>query len=298
MREAVAIIGSGAIGGYLAGALAGAGRDVTLCVRTPFDRLTVEQGGTVREVPVRLATDPGAVRPTRWVLLTTKAQDTAGAAPWLSALAGSDTVVVAVQNGVDHRARVEPVAAGAAVMPAVIWCSVERTHPGRIVHYSNAKLAVQRGPGSAELAELFAGSGFEVAQEEDLLTVAWRKLLSNLVVNPLTALTLRRSRIFAQPELAGLMRAVLEEAVRVAAAEGAKLGPADIEAALRGFARLRPESGTSMLYDRLAGRPLEHAHLTGALVAAADRHGLAVPVNRTLLALLAAASGHRLDGTD
>jgi 2-dehydropantoate 2-reductase len=45
-----------------------------------------------------------------------------------------------------------------------------------------------------------------------------------------------------------------------------------------------------MLYDRLAGRPLEHEYITGAVVAAAERHGVAVPLNRAILALLRALS--------
>lgn len=43
-----------------------------------------------------------------------------------------------------------------------------------------------------------------------------------------------------------------------------------------------------MLYDRLAGRPLEHEFLTGAVVRAGERHGIATPLNRMLLTLLRA----------
>jgi 2-dehydropantoate 2-reductase len=45
-----------------------------------------------------------------------------------------------------------------------------------------------------------------------------------------------------------------------------------------------------MYFDRLAGRPLEHEALTGAIVAAGERHGIATPLNRALLALLRAIS--------
>jgi 2-dehydropantoate 2-reductase len=44
-----------------------------------------------------------------------------------------------------------------------------------------------------------------------------------------------------------------------------------------------------MLYDRLAGRPLEYEALSGAVVRAAERHGIDVPLNRALYALLSAA---------
>ena len=50
------------------------------------------------------------------------------------------------------------------------------------------------------------------------------------------------------------------------------------------------ELGTSMYFDRLAGRSLEHEALTGAIVLAGERHGIATPLNRALLALLRAIS--------
>jgi 2-dehydropantoate 2-reductase len=46
--------------------------------------------------------------------------------------------------------------------------------------------------------------------------------------------------------------------------------------------------GTSMLYDRLAGRALEHEYLTGAIVQMAERYGVPVPRNRMILTLLRA----------
>jgi 2-dehydropantoate 2-reductase len=49
-----------------------------------------------------------------------------------------------------------------------------------------------------------------------------------------------------------------------------------------------PELGTSMYFDRLAGRAFEVEALTGAIVAAGERHGLATPLNRMLLTLLRA----------
>ena len=50
----VAVIGSGGIGGYVAAALAEAGRTVTMCVRTPFETLTVEDKYGTRTVPMRV----------------------------------------------------------------------------------------------------------------------------------------------------------------------------------------------------------------------------------------------------
>lgn len=297
MDDSTAIIGSGAIGGYLAGELQRAGRDVTLCVRTPIDRLVIVDEGIEREAPVRIATDPGAAGPVRWILLATKAQDVPGAAPWLAALAGPETTTVVVQNGIDHEERARPfLPAGAAVLPAIIHCSVERPAPGRVVHHGGARLAVPRGAEGAAFAALFAGTVFAVAQEEDFTTTAWRKLLSNAIVNPLTALTLRRMSLFEDERIRALARELFAEVVAVGRAAGARIDMADAEEVLAGYRR-SGEGGSSMLYDRLAERPLEHAFISGAVVRAGDAHGVPVPLNRALLALAGAASGHRLDAS-
>jgi 2-dehydropantoate 2-reductase len=58
-----------------------------------------------------------------------------------------------------------------------------------------------------------------------------------------------------------------------------------------------PELGTSMYFDRLAGRPLEADALTGAIVAAGERLGVPTPLNGALLALLSAVSDAQVSGT-
>jgi 2-dehydropantoate 2-reductase len=298
MSHEVAIVGSGAIGGYLAAELAEAGRGVTLCVRTPFETLVVEEPDRRREVQLPIATDPGAVSPVRFVLLATKSQDTAGTKPWLDRLVGPDTTIVVVQNGVGHLERVGPLAPSAkAILPAIIYCSVERVAPGRIVHHAAAALSLPKHSEAASIAELFAPTSFTVTEEADFTTVAWRKLLANIVANPITSLTLRRIRVIQEADVQALASGILDEAVRVAVAEGAKLTEGDAKKVLQGMGRGSPDGGTSMLYDRLAGQPLEHEYITGAVVRAAERHGMDVPLNRAILALLRAASRGKLDGS-
>ena len=84
---------------------------------------------------------------------------------------------------------------------------------------------------------------------------------------------------------------VAEETVAVAASTGAELTRDDASAVVQGQLEVSPEMGSSMLYDRLAGRPLEHDAITGAVVRFGERAGIATPLNRALLALLRATSG-------
>ncbi|MFD8548382.1 2-dehydropantoate 2-reductase [Streptomyces sp. NPDC059649] len=285
----VAVIGAGAIGGYVAALTRWAGLDVTLCVRSPLRDLAVESGGEVRPAAVRIVTDPARVAPVDWVLLTTKAQDTASAEGWLRRLCGPETVVAVLQNGIDQEERVVPlVPRGTAILPTVVYISAERIAPGRVRHHVASELHVPEGPLADRFAALLAGTGLRVHPVPDFTTAVWRKLFTNLAANPLTALLQQRIGVFADPEMAALSRDLLREAAVVARAEGADIGEADIARTLELYAHAPPDGGSSMLYDRLAGRPLEHEYLTGAVVRAAERHGIATPLNRMLLVLLRA----------
>lgn len=289
-RQRVAVIGAGAIGGFFAAAAETAGHEVTLCVRQPFDELVVERRGVVRAARVAIAAAPEDVAPAPWVLLATKAQDVAAAAPWLERLAGPGAVVAVLQNGVDHVGLVGPFARGAEVLPTIVRTSAERVAPGRIRVHTGRRLVVPAGPTGERLVALFAGSDAEIVQDPDFATSSWRKLLANVSVNPITALTLRRIGVMREEDVRKLARGLLTEAVQVAQAEGAGLSELDIEPTLDEYARFNADGGSSMLYDRLAGRSMEHDHLTGTVVRLAARHGIDVPLNRAVLALLRASA--------
>jgi 2-dehydropantoate 2-reductase len=293
MVSKVAVVGAGAIGGVLAQAVAEAGHDVTLCVRGPVSALTVERAGAVHTVPARIAADPdtaGESGPADWVLLTTKAHQVNGAAPWLTGLCGPRTVVVAVQNGVDHVGRLVPLGLRGPVLPAIAYISARRDAPGRVVHIFGDRVLVPHGSAGSEFARLLAGGPVTVELAADFRTEAWRKLLVNVAANPVTALTGRPVGVLAEPGIPWLVRGLLTEAVAAANAAGARLSAADVAATLDFYAGLGAAMGTSMLEDRLAGRPTEHDEITGAVVRAADKHGVEVPLNRAVLALLGAVS--------
>jgi 2-dehydropantoate 2-reductase len=287
-KARVAVIGAGGIGAVLAEAAQAAGQQVTLCVRTPIPRLEVERGGEVHAVPVAMATDPARQKPVDWVLLATKAQDTASAAPWLKNLLGPGTVVVVAQNGIEHETRVRPLAGPATVLPALVYFAAERVALGRIRHYSGRRMIVPRGEPGAALEALLKGSLVELRQEADFNTAAWKKLMSNAAANPITTLTLQRIGVMGQPGIRELALALLRETAAVGRAAGATLGERDVEEVMAVYAATPKGGGSSMLYDRLAGRPLEHRYLTGAVVRFADKLGVPVPMNRAVLALLEA----------
>ena len=80
---------------------------------------------------MRSVTAPEALGEAEWAFVALKGPDSPGAAPWLEAAVGPDTVVVAVQNGVEHRENVEPYAQGAPVLPALAYTGRRARRAGR-----------------------------------------------------------------------------------------------------------------------------------------------------------------------
>lgn len=296
----VAVVGVGAIGGTAAYALADAGHDVTLCVRSPFDALILESKGKELRSPARVATNPASVGHVDWLFIATKTQDTVKTKPWLDALVGPETKVVLLQNGIDSVETATPLIHGAKAIPAIVYISAEKVSGGRIRHHFGNKVEV---PECAEAEQLKVLCGenpwFTITPRADFINAIWKKYLCNLALNPVTALTLQRFWVMTMPSIRPLTRKLILEAAAVGRHMGMTLTDAELDGIIDYCATLDPAGGTSMMYDRMAGKPLEFEHLTGTVVRLAHKFGVDVPVNETLLALIEAidgAAGRASDG--
>ena len=177
----MAVVGLGSIGGVAAGVLAGAGHhDVLACARRPIARLTLERNEGPVELALPVLTDPGQAKPVDWVLLCTKAHQTAATAPWLARLCRPAARIAVMQNGIDHVARVAPLARGATIVPVLVYYNGERLAPDRVRlrHAGQFDAIVADDEAGRTFAALFEGTPLRIVLSEDFLTVAWRKLWS------------------------------------------------------------------------------------------------------------------------
>jgi 2-dehydropantoate 2-reductase len=292
----IVLVGAGSIGGFLAWQLARSGSSPILCTRTPFDTLVVEDAAGAHAVELPVLTEASRVPEAEWVLLTTKAHQTPDAAAWLRGACGPSTrAVVVLQNGVEQVERVAPFVDGTPILPAVVNIAAEAVSPGRIRHHAYARLEVPAGALGRAFAALFDRSDVTVGLADDFVTTVWRKLIANVTASPITALTGRRIDVMAEPSVRSLATRLAEECIAVANAAGAVIPAEDagrlVEAMAADATSTSWTFGSSMLYDRLAGRPTEHEALTGAVVRIGERLGVPTPLNAAILALLRGASG-------
>lgn len=287
----IAVLGLGGIGAVAAACLHEAGcHSIVGCSRRVLDQIVLEERSGATAIPLRTLTDPVDAEVVDWVLLCTKAHQTPSVAPWLAGLCGDRTRVAVLQNGVCHKARVARFVGKAQVLPTVVYFSGERLGSDRVRlwHVGKYDLAVSDSPEGHDFATLFNDTPLQVLVSSDLKTLMWRKLLINAVANPITALTMQRMSVLQRPDMAALCAAILTEVVSVAQADGAELGSDEVSRTQTIIRAYQPETGTSMYFDRLGGHPLEFEAITGAIVAAGERFGIATPLNRVLRDLLRA----------
>jgi 2-dehydropantoate 2-reductase len=167
--------------------------------------------------------------------------------------------------------------------------------PGEVRHAYGAQLvlgepAVAPRERSLQVAELLAAGGFKVRVTDDIRAEVWRKLWSNLAINPVSLLTgAACDQISADADAVDLMVRMMDESVRIAHALG-MLEPLDSRAQARGFAAIGAFK-TSMLQDLEAGRTVEIDPILGALVELAAILSIDVPSLRHVYALARLRAG-------
>ena len=289
--DKIAVLGVGAIGGVFGVRLCRSSRhDVTLCVRKPIDKLVVETRDSVIESQVKCVTAPSEARPVDCVLLAVKGHQIQDVAHWLDALVGDGTIIAVLQNGVEHKQRVEPYAAGAEIVPVVVNCPADRLAPGHVAQQGGAQLVPEEGRGARLLASLYEGTDIQVKPTSDFTTASWAKLCNNIGAGPATALTNKGRGVLHEPDVAELCRGLVRECAAVGRAEGAKLADDVAERSIERLKDADPEATTSMLADRRAGRRIEADVMTGAVVRIGARHRIPTPLNAAVHALLSSVN--------
>ncbi|UEG34214.1 oxidoreductase [Enterobacter ludwigii] len=286
----IALIGPGAIGTTIAAVLHEAGRTPQLCGRTAHAQLRLRHDEGEIVVPGPVLTDPTVIdRPYDLVFIAVKTTQNADSAGWLNALCDENTVVCALQNGVEQKAQLAPWVNGATVLPSVVWFPAQREPDASVWLRASPRLTLPDLPQAKRVADALNGTRCAVDLSADFLTVAWRKLLQNAVAG-LMVLANRRAGMFSREDISELALAYLREGLAVARAEGAVLHDDVAQEILANFQRAPADLGTSILADRQANRPMEWDIRNGVIQRYGRAHGIPVPISDVLVPLLAAGS--------
>jgi 2-dehydropantoate 2-reductase len=293
-----AVVGAGAIGGYLGALLAAAGETVTFiargrnleAIRRRGLKAILEDGREVVAAGARAADRLAEAGPHDTVLLAVKANQVAAVAPDLAHLCHDTTTIVTLQNGIPwwyfqrHGGRYDGTAVRSAdpdgtiarsidparVIGCVVYPAATLQEPGvvRVVEGRRFTLGELDGattPRVTTLAETLKRAGFKAPVTDDIRGEIWLKLWGNLSFNPISALTHATLQDLVRfPPTRDLCSAMMQEAQAVATKLGVTFR-VGIENRLAGAEKVGAHK-TSMLQDVEHGRAIELEALTGAVV--------------------------------
>ncbi|CAI1065205.1 oxidoreductase [Serratia plymuthica] len=286
----IALIGPGAIGTTIAAVLHDVGRTPVLCGRTAYPQLILRHDGGEVMVPGPVLINPAAIsHPFDLVFVAVKTTQIADSANWLAALCDENTLVCALQNGVEQETQLKPYVNGAKVLPSVVWFPAQREPDASVWLRAKPRLTLPDVPQAKRVADVLKGTGCAVELSSDFLSIAWRKLLQNAAAG-LMVLANRRAGMFSRGDITELALAYLRECLTVARAQGAVLSDKVPQEIVEGFHHAPADLGTSILADRQANRPLEWDIRNGVVQRYGRLQGIPTPISDVLVPLLAAGS--------
>ncbi|WP_432137674.1 MULTISPECIES: ketopantoate reductase family protein [unclassified Streptomyces] len=293
----VAVLGPGGVGGLLAALLSRAGHRVVCLAGEDTAAVLRTRGITVRsavfgDFTAEVEADTELRTPADAVLVAVKHTALDAALARVPAPALGDALLVPFLNGVEHPEQLRAHHRADRVAPGVIRVESTRVAPGVIEHtspFAEVDLtgdAVPR-PRLDALAAALTAAGPTARVLPDETAALWAKmgfLAPFALLTTRYGLPLGEVRTRHREELTALVA----ETAAVSAACGA---PADPAAAPARYDAFPAGTRSSMQRDAEAGRAVELDAIGGALLRAAERHGVAVPVTARLVRELRTATG-------
>ncbi|HET9976101.1 MAG TPA: 2-dehydropantoate 2-reductase [Burkholderiaceae bacterium] len=313
----IAVIGAGAIGGYVAHALASAGEDVTVVARGAnlaairrhgLKRIAAD--GSESTAALAATDDYAAAGVQDVVILAMKAQQVEAILDRLPLLIGPETMVVPMQNGipfwyfhehggalagsvvrsVDPHGRLAATIPAAQVIGCVVYPAAELVAPGVIRHVEGERFPLGELDGRAStrvqrLSDAFQRGGLKAPVLADIRAELWLKLWGNASFNPISALTRATLVDLCRFEPTRMLATgMMREMQAIAATLGITIR-VSIERRIAGAQSVGAHK-TSMLQDIEAGRETEIDALVGSVIELGRMTGMPTPQLDAVYALV------------
>lgn len=295
----ISILGAGAMGSLFGGLLAETGHDVELLDVNPGQIAAVREHGLLirtdageRRLALPIMRPEEAKTQPNWLIVFTKTMYTPAALESARHLIGPQTRLLSLQNGLGNAEKLAAFADASRIAIGMTTIPADLVAPGEVHSHGASKTRVVMVDGGkdaalAALATALNAAGLPCEVDPEAVVAIWEKVAFNVALNSLCAVTGRTvGALGADTDGRRLAHAVASEVLAVAQAEGLAVSPGraqtTIDHALDHHAGHKP----SMLQDLLAKRPTEIETLNGAVVRAAEKHGISAPRTEALYALV------------
>ncbi len=304
----VSILGTGSIGSVFAASLASTDHEIHLHVRGERGARQILEGIDVsgfglQPVPAsrflfsceELEVEPHLHGGSDVVIFSCKSYAIPSLLELAQTMLRENGVALAISNGLGHPEQLARALGPQRVLAATTTHGAFTEAEGGVVWVGQGTVNLALPPfGAGEETMALVAELFDVAQlspvvRDDAASMVWEKVLLNLAINPIAALAGLQNGELLADELLSTCMMVYREAARVARLQRVAV-PDEVafEHHLRAVLTSTKDNHCSMLQDMKAGRRTEIEALNGAVVELAEEHGLAVPLNQMLTALVQA----------
>ena len=296
----IAVMATGALGGYFGARMAAAGHDVFFIARganleaIKTNGLKVESVlGDVHLPNPNITDDPDEIGQVDIVLFTVKLWDTEKAAELARALVGRYTRVITMQNGVDSAERLAPILGADNVVAGCAYIATAISAPGIVTHTSKfARIVCGRIDGKPDarlkaFTDAAQAAGIDIALSDMIDRERWQKFVFLVGLSGATATTRKAlGPILEDPDTRTFFHKLMHEVVTIGRAKGVSL-PADFAEDRMKFGESSPPTfKASLLHDLERGNRLELDWLAGKVVEFGRVLGVPTPANEAVYAML------------
>ncbi len=268
----IAIVGSGAVGGYYGARLADAGLDVHFLLRSDYAHVK-RHGWSIQSIhgdmklpSVKCARTPQEIGPVDLVIIAWKTTANHHYREVVGPLLDEKTLILSLQNGLGNTEELASLFGGWRVFGGLCFVCINRTSPGHLCHSASGMVRLgefepQSGGVSGRLEDivgLLRGAGIDAHAVEDLKKAQWMKLVWNIPFNGLAIAEggVDTAELLSRPGAESRIRRIMKEVQAVAGAMGYSIGDDFLDqqiATTRTMKAYRPSS----LIDYLEGREVE-----------------------------------------
>jgi 2-dehydropantoate 2-reductase len=294
----ITIIGAGAMGSLFGSLLARSGENVFLIdiwqehVNTINSKgLGVEFDGKTRLVNIQASTNIQDAPQSDLVIIFVKSTQTEQAAAQAVECMNDKGMVLTLQNGMGNADIISQLVDPDKVIAGTTSHGATILGPGLIRHAGIGPTMIgmwaeNNTAGLENIKNIFYSAGIDTTIEENIHLIVWKKLIINVGINAITALTgVKNGSILDLAPTGELVRSAVKEACDVAMAHGVKLADDMAEQVFK-VAKATGPNRSSMGQDVDHKRQTEIDAINGAIVRLAQKKGTSVPVNQTLTALI------------
>ncbi|QQK74456.1 2-dehydropantoate 2-reductase [Salicibibacter cibarius] len=296
------ILGAGAMGSLFGGRLKQIGVDVTLYNRENDHVKKINQDGlrildndgNMTTVNIPVVSHPYNLS-NRYdlIIVLVKAHATDKVLNQVLHTIDEDTAVLSLQNGIGNLESVKNAVPYSNVGIGGAGCGGGILENGTVGHRANGRTYIGFSEGvhsrvSESIADMFTRSGLPATVTTDIASIIWSKLIINIAFNGLTAITrLSNGNAIAPPEGKEIIKELVNEAARVAQAEGIELIYSDpVAECLRLGIENIGENKSSMLVDIIKERKTEIDYINGAIVDYGTKNAIPTPYNTLITNLV------------